>query len=220
MAKALVKRKMARHGLRRRTISALPRRKIGRPPVKPAHGPVHRPVHRIAHKIRMERVFDLLSEVLALERGGIQFYGLAKDRSNIPDVRATLERFLGETERHVDLLQTTIRELGGNPVYISPAADIQQQRIRAILDLNVAPRYQSVADIENILLKETKDLANWEFMRSIVPYIEDERAQNLIQKLVDEIEDEERDHEKWAKEAFNRVMLQFMTQPVEAREAA
>src|SRR5436309_15086258 len=74
-------------------------------------------------KISLENVLDLLSEFLAREEGEVSLYLLARDRAENAQLREAIELHLHTTEHHVDLLQTAIRDLGGNPQYVSPLAE-------------------------------------------------------------------------------------------------
>lgn len=169
-------------------------------------------------KIGREKLFDLLSEYLEVERGGVQLYTQALDRATIPMVQNTLQKFLRQTEKHVDLLQNAIRDLGGNPVYLSPGAQIVQSRVEAMLSLSVPSHFQQVVDMENLLLAETKDQADWSFLKSIISSIADVHARDIVREIVDEVEDEEDIHVHWARETLERMVKEDLLHPGDLRE--
>ena len=159
-------------------------------------------------EIKTAPLLDLLSEFLAVERGGVRLYTVALSRSKRPDFKKILEIFLRQTQRHVELLEYAIRELEGDPEYISDGAVIQEQRTQSFIDLDVPARKQEIADVESVLLAETKDNNDWGFLKTALPYLKDERARDVLSEIVSQVEDEEDQHVLWAKESLNQLMME------------
>src|SRR3954468_5942909 len=67
-------------------------------------------------------VADLLSDCLTHERGGLRLYRSVAGRTNNPVLKARYSHFGSETEMHVTILETLIRDLGGDPAYVSQTA--------------------------------------------------------------------------------------------------
>lgn len=153
----------------------------------------------------MERLMDFLSEFLAVEKGGAELYQEAAERSSDPELRGIYERFLRQTQRHAILLSDAIVRLGGDPGFLSPGAEIQVQRVQSMLDLEVPPELRELQDAENLLLAETKDHADWEFLDAICSRIPDVLGRAVIRRIVDEVEDEEDEHLKFAQDAVAKL---------------
>lgn len=155
--------------------------------------------------VSMEKLMEFLSEFLAVEHGGMHLYRAAADNSRDPELRETYLEYLRQTERHAELLIYAITRLGGDPSFVSPGAEVQTQRANSMLELDVPPALRELQDAESLLLAETKDHADWEFLGSIASKIPDENARSVIQEIVDEVEDQEDEHLKFAQKAVERL---------------
>jgi rubrerythrin len=72
--------------------------------------------------LNMAFVADILSAVLAHERCGRHLYRSVAGRTANPVLKAKYEQFGQETERHAAVLEQLISQMGGDPMYVSPAA--------------------------------------------------------------------------------------------------
>jgi len=83
------------------------------------------------------------------------------------------EEFGRETDRRRTILTGLTRGLGGDPDYVSPTARLAQAKSEALLQsalvsgpLTEAEREAN--DLENLLLAETNDHADWELLGQLV----------------------------------------------------
>src|SRR3954462_10694612 len=111
-------------------------------------------------------VVDKLSEFLMVEQGGLELYRVAAARSKMPKLKAKYEEFGRETAHHREVLVKLITQLGGDPDYVSPTARVVQYKASKLLDSalqvdGLNEQELEVSDLENLLLAETKDHANW-----------------------------------------------------------
>jgi len=67
-------------------------------------------------------VADLLSDMTAHERGGAALYRSVAGRTHNPVLKQRYTHFGNQTVEHVDVLETLVARLGGDPGYVSPAA--------------------------------------------------------------------------------------------------
>jgi rubrerythrin len=156
-------------------------------------------------KINKPTLLEFLSEFLAVEKGGIELYTGAWARSTDPEIKRTFDEFLTQTKRHAELLTRVILEIGGDPEFISPGAKLQEARTQSMLKLEVPNHLRELADAENLLLAETKDHADWSFLKSISPSIRDDKERAAVEAIVGEVEQEEDMHLKFAKKAVDRL---------------
>jgi rubrerythrin len=120
-----------------------------------------------------EVVLDKLSEFLMVEQCGWQLYRVVGERASDPELHERYEEFGRETDRHRTILTGLIRDLGGDPDYVSPTARLAQAKSEALLasalvagPLGEAEREAN--DLENVLLAETKDHADWELLSKLI----------------------------------------------------
>jgi len=183
-------------------------------------------------------MLDKLSEFLMVEQCGFELYKVVAARSTTPELQQKYEEFGRETAHHRVVLVRLIERLGGDPNYISPPARIAQFKAAKLLESALAvdglsqPEIE-MNDLENVLLAETKDHADWHLLSEIAkqlasPSMTDKLSdptnqalgmmpsglslvdmQQAIQAAVDEVEDEEDEHLEWARETLTRMCLEM-----------
>jgi len=118
-------------------------------------------------------LLDMLSEFLMVEQGGMQLYRTVLGRCTNPALKGKYTEFLEETTRHRQILARVIEEIGGDPNYISPTARVAQYKASKLLESAVVidglsqPEIE-LSDLENVLLAETKDHADWSLLSQMV----------------------------------------------------
>src|SRR3954447_14767975 len=162
-------------------------------------------------------VSDLLSAFLAHEQCGVHLYRTVAGATANPMLEARYRAFLGETERHVEILTALITELGGDPMYVSPSARLVHSMnthmvagmVLAAGSADELPR--EMAMLEAVLLAETKDHANWSFLAVLCDELKDGSARDALRRAVDEVEDEEDEHVQWARRTWQRMTMMQAT---------
>ena len=170
--------------------------------------------------VPLSRVLDFMSQVWVAQRDTVELYQVASERVDSSDLVRDLRKFQRQDERHLELLETAIRDLGGNPVYISPEAQVQQQRGADLLRLIVPDDFATIVNTENLLAAEMKNLSNWEFLRSVTLAIEDPHARDILQEICDEIIGEQQEHHFWLEQIHSRLMVQRILRPPSAGRRA
>lgn len=169
--------------------------------------------HRGIHQIGLGHLLDFLSEMLVLQKNSIRLMTLARDRAFSPDIHQWLDQFVDATESRCDQIRTIIRDLGGNPVFVSPAAQVQQQRIEATLQLAVPSRLQQLCDIENCWYASLQENVHLAFLRSILPFLDSVHAQDRLEGLLEDTAREQEDRLEWLQQALHRLLLQRAVMP-------
>jgi rubrerythrin len=165
-------------------------------------------------RISREVLRDKLSEFLMVERGGLKLYELALQIITDVAVSEKFREFHDQTRKHETILLRVIGDLGMDPDYVSPAAKVAEQKATALQHTmmnadGLSSQAVEANAIENIVLAETKDHADWELLGKIARQSDDEKVRDVLKPAVDEVEPEEDDHLSWAKEQLAR--LEFVT---------
>ena len=174
----------------------------------------------------MERqvLLDKLSEFLMVEQGGLELYRTALSRATSSEIKERYQEFAEETSRHRTILIRLIEKLGGDPSYVSPTARLAQLKACSLLETAVradglSQEEVEANDLENVLLAETKDHANWHLLEQLSQQVDDQQVKTAIEEAVQEVEPQEDAHLEWARTTLSQVALRMILQgPVPAPE--
>jgi rubrerythrin len=160
--------------------------------------------------ISMEVLRDKLSEFLAVERGGLKLYDEAVRIVTDPQISKQFEVFRDQTRRHETILMQVMEQLGLDVRYLSPAAKVAQQKANGLLSTMTSPdgfpsKAAEINAIENIVLAETKDHADWEMLGKIARQSTDSQLRDVLKPAVSEVEPQEDEHLNWTKEQLARL---------------
>jgi rubrerythrin len=158
---------------------------------------------------------DFLSEMLAVERGGVKLYEKALSELSHENLRGRLEEFLEETTRHVELCEEMVDAAGGDPDEMSPGAEAAQAKAEGLLSVEVPEELADLNNIENLVLAETKDHWDWEMLAETVKLIKDRDLKAVITAAVREAGKQERDHLTWNSEALTELAREMSRQSAE-----
>ncbi len=158
-------------------------------------------------------LMDKLSEFLAVEKGGVKLYETALQLIRDPELTDTLKTFYEQTKKHQSILIRVISDLGGNPDRMSAGAKLATEKAEALLKTMANPdglagKAAEVNAIENIVLAETKDHADWELLGKIARRSNDARVRDVLKPAISEVEPEEDEHVSWAKEQMARMAFE------------
>jgi rubrerythrin len=166
--------------------------------------------------ISHEMLLNKLSEFLAVEKGGVKLYETALQIVQDSEVSAKLSEFLDQTRKHETILIRLIRDLGGDPEWMSPGARLAEQKAQALLSTMTHPDGLSggaveINALENIVLAETKDHADWEMIGKIARRSDDAKVRDVLKPAVNEVEPEENEHLSWAKTQLARLEFKALS---------
>ena len=162
-----------------------------------------------------EQIAELLYQALETEKGGVQIYETAVRCAVNEDLKEEWEKYLEQTEHHVEIVEGLFETFGLDPETDTPGRlvvrHIGESLVGAIemaMDAGNADAAQIVA-AECIALAETKDHLNWELMGRLAKKLTGDEAKAL-QAAHDEVEDEEDEHlyhtQGWCRELHLQLL--------------
>jgi rubrerythrin len=156
---------------------------------------------------------DFLSEMLAVEMGGVKLYEKALNDLEHSEHEDKLNEFLRQTERHVELCTEMLEAAGGDSGYKSPGAQAAEYKAEGLISAQVPPEMTDLNNIENLVLAETKDHWNWETLASIAPKIGDAGLKRMATKAVSEVRRQETAHLNWNEQTLSKLAMESSMHP-------
>jgi ferritin-like metal-binding protein YciE len=163
---------------------------------------------------------DFLYQALETELGGVKVYQTALRCVQNDDLREEWEKYLEQTEKHVQILEDVCRKMGLDPKAASPGRKVVDTIGKALvkaMEMALESGDESAAEIvaaECVTLAETKDHANWQLIGKLAESLDGPEA-DALQEAHDEVEEEEDEHlyhtAGWARE----LSLQALGLPCE-----
>jgi rubrerythrin len=156
---------------------------------------------------------DVLSAMLTHERCGVHLYRAVSGRTNNPVLQAKYREFGRETERHVEILETLIREMGGNPSYVSPNARAVEGTNTKVLEATYAgsgsldPMTQEMVLLDAVFIAESIDHDNWQTLSRLVEDLPDGELRDSFDAAVAEVEAQEDEHLAWASDTKQHLIV-------------
>jgi rubrerythrin len=158
---------------------------------------------------------DKLSEFLEVEKGGLKLYEEALRIITDTDISEKFRTFHEQTQKHATILTRVIRALGLDPARISEGAKVARQKAEALLKTMTSDGLSGpsaeINAVENIILAETKDHADWELLGKIARQSDDEQVRDVLRPAVGEVEPEEDEHLNWTKKHLGRLEMSVIT---------
>jgi ferritin-like metal-binding protein YciE len=156
-------------------------------------------------------VADLLSDMLAHERCGAQLYRSVAQRTNNPVLEERYKHFGEETVEHVAVLERLITGLGGDPAYVSPAAQATEKAGAALLEStfllagSVDLMTLELVMLNAVLMAEAKDHANWSCLAAMVEDLPGGEVREALDSALDEVEVQD-EHLRWVRDTRCRMI--------------
>jgi len=179
----------------------------------------HKNGYREAQQPNHSRIVEFLSQMLAVEKGGVMLYEKALRELSEEDLRGQLEEFLEQTERHVELCQEMLERAGGSGDESSPAAEAAQQKAEGLISVEVTEELVDFNNIENLVLAETKDNWNWERLAEFAKNIKDRELRSMVRRAIREVARQERKHVDWNSKTLTELANQMMMEDEDREEA-
>ena len=158
-------------------------------------------------------VADVLSAMLTHERCGTHLYRAVSARTNNPMLQRKYTEFGAETERHVEILESLIAQMGGNPNYVSPNARAVEGMNTKLLESTYATSgsldlmTQEMALLDAVFLAESMDHANWSTLSTLVERMPPGDLRSAFAAAVSEVEAQEDEHLGWASDTKQRLIV-------------
>jgi rubrerythrin len=151
---------------------------------------------------------NFLSEMLAVELGGVKLYEKALSELEHPELEDKLSEFLQQTHRHVELCASMLEAVGEGPSYRSPGAQAAEHKAEGLISTEVPSEMLDLNNIENLVLAETKDHWNWEMLASIAPKIGDPELKRVATKAISEVRRQEKTHLDWNEKTLSKLAME------------
>ncbi len=165
-------------------------------------------------RINERTLMDVLSEFLAVEMGGQKLYEKALGLVSDSEVRSKFREFHRQTIKHQKILTDVIHRLGGNPLR-ARGAKVATEKAQALLrsmDRNGLSKDQAELNaMENIVLAETKDHADWELIGKIARQATEDRLREILGAAASEVEQEEDEHLNWTRKRLGELQMEALT---------
>jgi len=157
------------------------------------------------------QIQELLYQALETEKGGVEVYKTALRCALNEDLKEEWERYLEETQNHVQVVSDILNEMELDVDAESPGRKvvrhIGQSLVQAMeMALNEGPpEAAQLVACECVVHAETKDHLNWELIGELASSADGDAA-DLLQDAYDIVEDEEDEHlyhtQGWARELW------------------
>jgi rubrerythrin len=166
-------------------------------------------------KINKSTLMDVLSEFLAVEMGGQKLYEKALTLVSDSEVKTKFREFHRQTIKHQRVLTDVINKLGGNTRAQSAGAKVATEKAQALLTSmggnGLSKDQAELNAIENIVLAETKDHADWELIGKIARQSNDDRVREILGAAASEVEQEEDEHLNWTRKKLGELQMEALT---------
>jgi rubrerythrin len=149
--------------------------------------------------MKQEQVNELLLQALETELGGVQVYTTAIQCAVNEDLKEEWEKYLEETQNHVEIVQETIEELGLDPEVETPGRKVVRhigQSLVQAMEMAMQAGNPAAAQLvaaECVTHAETKDHLNWELIGELSKKLKGDEAKAL-KEAYDEVEEQEDEH--------------------------
>ena len=156
------------------------------------------------------KLVEFLSQMLAVEQGGVNLYEKALNELSHDELREDLEEFLEQTHRHVELCEEMLEAAGASSDESSPAAEAAQAKAEGLISVDVPPEMADFNNIENLVLAETKDNWNWETLAEMSKSIEARELRSVISRAVKEVSKQECKHVDWNTDTLSSLAQEML----------
>jgi hypothetical protein len=149
--------------------------------------------------MKIEQLNELLYQSLETELGGVQVYTTAVQCAVNEDLKEEWEEYLEQTQKHVEIMERTIEELGLDTATETPGRQvvrhIGESLVKAMeMALETGdPAAAQIVAAECVTLAETKDHMNWELIGEAAKKLKGDEAK-VLKAAYEEVEEEEDEH--------------------------
>jgi rubrerythrin len=171
---------------------------------------------------------ELLLQSLEHERGGVKVYETALRCAVNDDLKEEWEKYLQETEHHVEILEGVLSQLGIDAEEPSPGRRIVHDLGASLVTAMTAalragdPAAAQIVAAECVTLAETKDHLDWELIGEAAKKLAGAEGKS-VKAAYAEVEDQEDEHlyhtRGWTRELWMQALgLKAVLPPPEERK--
>jgi rubrerythrin len=146
-----------------------------------------------------EQFNELLLQALETEMGGVQVYQAALNCVVNDDLKKEWEKYLEQTNRHVEVLRDLCETFGLDPEDETPGRQVVRHLGKSLvkaIEMSMESDEPEAAELvacECVVLAETKDHLNWELLSQCAEKAKGEKA-SALKEACENIEEEEDEH--------------------------
>jgi hypothetical protein len=135
--------------------------------------------------MKQEQVNELLLQALETELGGVQVYTTAIQCAVNEELKEEWEKYLEETQNHVEIVQETIEAMGLDPEAETPGRQVVRhigQSLVKAMEMAIQAGNPAAAQLvaaECVTHAETKDHLNWELIGEVSKKLKGDEAKAL-----------------------------------------
>jgi hypothetical protein len=145
-----------------------------------------------------KQIDDFFYQALETELGGVEVYRMAILCAKHEELKEEWTKYLGQTERHVEVVLGIFTVLGLDPEATTPGRQTVRDKAKGLVSamqkaLKDAPLAAQIVAAECVVDAETKDHGNWELIGALA-----QNATGAVKKALtaayNEVEDQEDEH--------------------------
>jgi rubrerythrin len=145
-----------------------------------------------------KQIEDLLYQALETEMGGVEIYRMAILCATNEDLKKEWTEYLGQTERHVEIVRGIFEALSLDAEATTPGRQIVRDKARGLLSamqkaLKDAPQAAQIVAAECVVDAETKDHGNWQLIGALAANATG-ATKKVLTAAYEEVEDQEDEH--------------------------
>ncbi len=155
-----------------------------------------------------EQVKELLYQMLETEMGGVEVYTNALQCVVNDDLKEEWEKYLAQTNRHVEVMRELFKKLGLDPEAQTPGRQVVHHLGESLVQaMEMAqqggtPEAAELVACECVVLAETKDHQSWELLSKCAEKAKGDEKKAMT-AACEEVEDEHIYHSKgWGRELW------------------
>ena len=168
--------------------------------------------------MKKDSVNELLYQMLETEMGGVQVYRTAIRCAINDDLKQEWQKYLQQTETHVEVVQEIFSTMGLDPEAETPGREVVRHIGESLVQAmemaltSAPPEAAQLVAAECVVLAETKDHLNWELLGQVAKKTKGDEKK-VLEAAQEKVEDEEDEHlyhtAGWARELW----IEFLGMP-------
>ena len=165
--------------------------------------------------MKQAQLAELLYQALETEQGGVKVYTTALKCVQNEELKEEVQKYLEETEHHVQVVQDLCATFGLDPETVTPGRKVVRhigQSLVKAMEMALAegtPEEAELVAAECIVHAETKDHMNWELLGQVVEKLSGPQKKAL-KEAHEEVEEQEDEHlyhtTGWARELWIKAL--------------
>lgn len=149
--------------------------------------------------MKPEQLNELVYQALETELGGVQIYTAAISCAVNPQLKEEWQKYLSETERHVEVVTEICQQLGLDTATETPGRAVVRHigesllKAMAMAKADATPEAAELVAAECVVLAETKDHQNWELIGKVLDGA-DAKYRAALEPAYEEVGSQEAEH--------------------------